>query len=105
VNMTQLDLFDNPQLSRRTDKATSHEAGDATRHKLGLYHERVMTALSYGDMTAREAGRFCHDQFGGDSETYRKRMAEMVREKLIEELPPRECSVTGKNATVYKRKN
>lgn len=101
--MTQLDLFDNPQLSRRTDKATSHESADATRHKLGWYHECVLLVVGQSSMTAREIARACSVRFGNDSETYRKRMAEMVREKLIEELPARTCSVTGKSATAYRR--
>lgn len=102
--MIQMDLFDNPQLSRHSDKPTSHEAGDGVRHKLGETHEKVLLVLSHMMLTAREIARSCVNRFGGDSETYRKRMKEMVRDGLIEELPPRECSVTGKNATVYKRK-
>ena len=101
--MVQMDLFDNPQLSRRTDKATSHEAGDVTRHKLGLLQQRCLDMLGDRSLTAAELGKRCELIYGGLSESYRKRMHELVREKLIEELPPRECSVTGKNATVYRR--
>lgn len=101
--MIQMDLFDNPQLSRRTDKPASHEAGESTRHKLSDTHQKVLWILNCHSMTAREIARRCVVGFGGDSETYRKRMKEMVRDGLIEELPPRECSVTGKNATVYRR--
>jgi hypothetical protein len=101
--MVQLDLFDNPQLSRRTDKSTSHEAGDGVRKLLGLKQQRCLFMLAGKQLTAMEVSQLCSDYYGGLVESYRKRLHELVREKLIEELPPRECSVTGKNATVYKR--
>lgn len=102
--MPQLDLFDNPQLSRRTDKPTSHEAGDGVRHKLGLLKQRCLFILNVHSLTAMEVSKRAADYYGGLADSYRKRFHEMVRDGLIEELPPRECSVTGKNATVYKRK-
>lgn len=102
--MPQLDLFDNPQLSRRTDKPTSHSAGESTRNKLGLLKKRCLWVINDRELTASEVAQEATQYYGGIAESYRKRMKEMVRDGLIEELPPRECSVTGKNATVYKRK-
>lgn len=104
--MPQLDLFDNPQLSRRTDKPTSHESADETRHKLGLLKTRCLFIMGASEcaLTAMEVSQEAAEYYGGIAESYRKRFHEMVRDGLIEELPPRECSVTGKNATVYKRK-
>jgi hypothetical protein len=102
--MIQMDLFDNPQLSRRTDKATSHESADSTRVKLGWYHQCVLLVVGESSMTAREIARACSVRFGNEAETYRKRMAEMVRGNVLEELTARVCTVTGKSATVYKRK-
>ena len=102
--MRQLDLYDNPQLSRRTDKPTSHEAGDGVRHKLNQLQQRCLDALGPWESTAMEVAMICVSSHGGMAESYRKRFHELVRDGLIEELPPRECSVTGKNATVYRRK-
>jgi hypothetical protein len=101
--MVQLDLFDQPQLSRRTDKPTSHESADSTRVKLGWYWSCILLVLDDSELTAREIGRKCAVRFGNDADTYRKRMAEMVRERLIEELPTRVCTITGKSVTGYRR--
>ena len=102
--MPQLDLFDNQQLSRRTDKPTSHAASDGVRQKLGLLKQRCVWILGSFELTAMEVAKRAADYYGGLADSYRKRFHELVRDGLIEELPPRECSVTGKNATVYKRK-
>ena len=99
----QLDLFDNPQLSRRTDKPTSHAAGDGVRSKLGLLKQRCLVVLGVHALTAMETAKLAADCYGGLADSYRKRFHELVRDGLIEELPARECSVTGKSATVYKR--
>jgi len=101
--MVQLDLFDNPQLSRRTDKATSHESADATRTKLGLLQQRCIFMLADKQLTAMEVATLCSDYYGGRDESYRKRMRELVRLSLIEELPARICTVTGSSATVYRK--
>jgi len=101
--MRQLDLYDEPQLSRRTDKATSHESADSTRVKLGLVQQRCLFMLADGELTASEIAKHCVDVYGGISESYRKRLKELVRAGEVIELTPRECWVTGKSATVYKR--
>ena len=101
--MVQLDLFDQPQLSRRTDKQTSHESADSTRVKLGLLQQRCLDMLADGELTASEIAKHCVDVYGGISESYRKRLKELVRGGEVIELAPRECWITGKNATVYKR--
>jgi hypothetical protein len=99
----QLDLFENPQLSRQTDPVTSHEAGDEIRPKLGIYHERCLSVLGNLELTARELAMRCVERFGGDSETYRKRMKELVDAKEITTRDPRRCSITGKSATIYRK--
>ena len=103
--MIQMDLFENPQLSRRTDKPTSHEAGESVRKSLGLKQQRCLFMLADKQLTATEIGQLCSEYFGGLADSYRKRMHELARAPLnkVEELPARKCSVTGKNATVYKR--
>ena len=101
--MVQMDLFDNPQLSRHSDKPTSHEAGDGVRQKLTQLQQRCLLMLGKLELTAIEVATACSGLYGGMAESYRKRMHELARDGHVTELPPRECSVTGKSATVYKR--
>lgn len=54
-------------------------------------------------LTAREIAQACVDARGGDFDTYRKRMAELVRSQTLTKCESRECSHTGKTATTYKR--
>lgn len=103
--MVQLDLFQpQPSLSRRTDKQTSHAAADETRQKLGLLQQRCLDQLGDDELTAAELAQRCASAYGGMAESYRKRMKELVRAGEIVELAPRTCSVSGKSATVYKRR-
>jgi hypothetical protein len=102
--MVQLDLFTpQPTLSRRTDKATSHESADSTRVKLGMLQQRCMFMLADKQLTAMEVATLCSDYYGKLAESYRKRFHELVRDGLIEELPARTCTVTGSSATVYRK--
>jgi hypothetical protein len=101
--MRQLDLYHEPAISRRTDPVTSHEAGDEIKPKLGLLHQRCLDALGTDQLTAAELAQRCASAYGGMAESYRKRMKELVRAGEIVELAARTCTVSGKNATVYRR--
>lgn len=103
--MRQLDLYNNPSLSRRTDKQTSHASADETRTKLGLLQQRCLEQLGDDELTAAELAQRCASAYGGMAESYRKRMKELVRAGYVEELEPRTCAVSHKNATVYRRTN
>jgi hypothetical protein len=105
----QQTLFDNANLHRKTDPETSQMAaaeivdtgklGKAQRRVLGYITRRCAMAV-----TAQEAAEACTVLFGGVSETYRKRVKELVKLGLIVECERRRCTVTGKVATTYRAK-
>lgn len=91
-------------LSRQTDPETSREAGERQRRNLNATQERVLSAVnSINHMTAQEIAQRTADMFGGLTDTYRKRIHELVAMKKLERRGVRKCSITGNNATVYAR--
>jgi hypothetical protein len=101
--MRQLDLYDNPAISRRTDPVTSHKGAASVATKLGMLHQRCLDALGTDQLTAAELAQRCASAYGGMSESYRKRMKELVDAKEITTRDPRRCSITGKSATIYRK--
>jgi hypothetical protein len=103
----QQTLFDNATLHRKTDPETSQMAAAEIVHsgKLGHAQRCMMCAFHlYPGATAQEAALRCVEWHGGMSETYRKRVKELVKLGLIVECERRRCTVTGKVATTYRAK-
>ena len=91
-------------LARPTDPATSHEAGQKTQRHLNATQERVLSVVnSINHMTAQEIAQRTADMYGGLTDTYRKRIHELVSMQSLERRGVRKCSITGNNATVYAR--
>jgi hypothetical protein len=104
--MNQRTLFDNANLHRKSDPETSQMAAAelVDMGKLGKA-QRVMLhyigSFAFG-RTAQESATHCALQHGGMTETYRKRVKELVKLGLIVECERRRCTVTGKVATTYR---
>jgi len=104
--MVQLDLFRDqkrkrqPPIARTSDPATSHDAakGVSTDSLQG----RCLAVLT-GEMTANEIGQAASRTFYGLPDSYRKRVHELVRKQLAIACGDRKCTVTGINATTYRR--
>lgn len=108
----QLNLFDTPPepaappaLARRSDPATSHEAAEHAGGRSKVMQDRCLAVLGrqIRSLTRREIEIAAYKQFGGDQQTYGKRMHELVRSGEVVECEKRLCSVTGHNATTYRR--
>lgn len=93
--MSQLDLFDNSNLSRTTDPETSKAAGVDVEPKLsGLRAEFVFRLRLLGrPATAQEVA--------DGVESIRKRAKECGRLGLVRVVGTKRCSITGKSATTY----
>jgi hypothetical protein len=108
--MNQPTLFDNdhpPRLHRRTDPATSVEGAKVAAITTGTARERMLSAIRYLERnrdypTANEAAARCVTLHGGERETYRKRVDELMRASKIEIGGSRACEVTGKRASTYR---
>lgn len=103
--MTQLDLFGEPdtretvkQLNARR-KSTSQQALEEV--PLGLKHNQVLSIVPREPSTANELANLAQLAYGGQAETYRKRVRELERLGLLVEGDTRQCSITGANATVF----
>ena len=93
-------------LARRTDPATSLEAGERTQRKLNETQQRALsvTFLAY-PRTAQEIGVAAAEKYGGLAETYRKRVGELLRLKRIQIVGVSQCTITGTKATTYQKVN
>ena len=108
--MTQLTFFDSASgkpLHRASDPETSVESAKETAVKLGNKQMRVLSVarIAVGPQTARELAREAQVRFGGEVETYRKRVRELEQSGLLEECQKRNCKVTGKSAATFKLHN
>jgi hypothetical protein len=108
MRQQQQTLFDNANLHRKTDPETSQMAAAelVDTGKLGKAQRAVLAGIrlsNYGH-TAQEAAKLSAAVYGGMTETYRKRVKELVKLGLIVECERRRCTVTGKVATTYRAK-
>lgn len=100
VTMTQLSLFDNLQIVRKSDPHPSLIAAVEIEPQLsGRRAEFVRCLKAIGKpSTANEIAAMAD---GMIRESVRKRAAECVRLGFVKEVGDRPCEVTGKLATVY----
>lgn len=99
--MRQTTIFDPPR-ARATDKHTSH-AGASTAN-IGKASQAFMDTLGERQMTALEVATEAFNRCAfGSVESVRKRSNELVSAGLLVECQPRKCSISGKQATTYKR--
>ena len=105
--MIQKTLFDQPQKRARSkDPDTSQEAAKAIDSKSGQLRTACLKILrgNCRAMTANEIAEEAVSSYGGDDQSYRKRMHELVRDGDAIESDKRPCTVTGKRAKTYKVK-
>ena len=105
--MNQLTLFDDaPQLARASDPPTSQAAAEDIRPKLSGLREAFVLALADlggGPATAREIGERAREMgLHRETESIRKRSAELEELRLIQVVEVRRCSVTNRPAEVWK---
>lgn len=62
-----------------------------------------MFAEANTPLTAREAAQLAVIRFGGEVESYRKRVHELRRKGVLEYVGSRRCDSTGKRASIYRR--
>ena len=88
-------------IARNSDPKTSHEA--AAELPRGKYKALALEQLQCSDepLTAAEVGMRCMRAHGGISESYRKRLGELVSDGWARTCDARICSVSKKNATTY----
>ena len=102
----QLTLFDvPPNITRKSDPQTSHQASKDIEPKLSSAQAamRMLIDRSTIPHTAQELAFECSRLFGGMAETYRKRAHELVLLNLAKECEARACEITGKMATTFWR--
>ena len=87
--------------SRRTDPATSGEGERHIKPKLGKLKVAVLTCADAVPRTARELAELAKSRFGGEVESYRKRVRELEGDGILSEKTARTCQHTGRNATTY----
>jgi hypothetical protein len=107
MTQQQQTLFDNASLHRKSDPETSQMAAAelVNTGKLGHAQYYMMCAFHrYPGATAQEAALRCVEWHDGMTETYRKRVKELVKRGRIVEGERRRCTVTGKVATTYRAK-
>ena len=105
--MNQLTLFDDqPQLARASDPPTSKAAAEDIRPKLSGLREAFVLALADlggGPATAREIGERAKEMgLVRETESARKRSAELERLNLIRVVDVRRCEYTNKLAETFK---
>lgn len=105
--MTQLSLFDDgPQLARQSDPVTSQAAAEEVRPKLHGLREVFLIALADlggGPATAREIGERAKEMgLVRETESVRKRSAELERLNLVQVVGVQRCRFTNKLAEAYR---
>lgn len=94
-------------LARRTDPLTSLQSAEQAAAELNKNQGIVLTVLqehlaaSSGSFTARELAELCRSIHGGEVETYRKRVRELVALGKMQEFGARTCAITGQKATAF----
>ena len=99
--MNQLPLLSYSPVARRSDPASSHQAAaEITRDGSRARQQRVVleTVLRNPDHTAFELTRFCEL----DRYQIQRRLSEMASTGLVEKGPARVCSITGRQAVVWR---
>jgi hypothetical protein len=108
TTMTQLSLFDiadEPAIARKSDPVTSHAAATEIRPILGKLQAAFLAALKDlgGTRTAREIGERAKEMgLVRETESVRKRSAELERLNLIRVVDVRRCEYTNKLAETFK---
>ena len=94
------------RISRKSDPITSQKSAAETEPKLGKYKAAILDvmAMTPHPMTAQEAARAAVFIYEGMTESYRKRMRELVEDGKVEESGERRCEVTGKSAMTFRVK-
>lgn len=107
--MTQLELFGDAifeKLARQDDPPTSKAAAEDIRPKLSGLREAFVLALADlggGPATAREIGERAKEMgLVRETESVRKRSAELERLNLIRVVDVRRCEYTNKLAETFK---
>ena len=106
----QRELFDESErpakLSRKSDPITSHQSAVDTEPQLTGLQSCCMVVLgrAVAPRTANEIASECVRQYGRLSESYRKRLHELVADRQAIECGERRCEVTGKNAMTFRAK-
>lgn len=107
--MTQLELFGDAifeKLARHDDPPTSKAAAEDIRPKLSGLREAFVLALADlggGPATAREIGERAKEMgLVRETESVRKRSAELERLNLIRVVDVRRCAYTNKLAETFK---
>ncbi len=90
---------------RRTDPDTSHIAAERITAIVGTAALRMLSEIAIANasdvcLTANEAAERCVNKWGGNHETYRKRIRD-IRHRLAE-VDVRNCNVTGHAAQTYR---
>ena len=103
--MNQPSLFElggyQPKRARDTDPATSQE-GAKHIGKSAAHHRKAMyLAFAAGRKTANEAAQECSTAYGGNQESYRKRVSELLRGGRIRVCDERRCYVTNRRCRVF----
>ena len=87
--------------SRATDPPTSHAGEEHILTRVGRIQAEVLAHADDHPRTARElAERAC---CGGEVESYRKRVRELVGLGRLVERPARTCQHTGRKAATFVR--
>lgn len=87
-------------LARRTDPATSHEAGQAIRSELPSEKARALRYVTtFPDQTAVELAEIAGDR---DVRRIHRRLTELVREDRVIVSGSRKCTHTGRRAQTYR---
>jgi hypothetical protein len=105
--MNQLTLFDRPaNIARKSDPITSHQSAAETEPQLNGFQSCCVTVLGRAitPRTANEIAAECVKRYGKMSESYRKRMHELVALGKAVECGERPCEVTGKSAMTFRVK-
>jgi len=105
--MIQKTLFDRPaQICRKSDPITSHQSAAETEPQLNGLQSCCMIVLgrAISPRTANEIADECVKRYGKMSESYRKRMHELVALGKAFECGERACEITGKAAMTFKAK-
>jgi hypothetical protein len=105
--MIQKTLFDRPaNICRKSDPITSRQSAAETEPELNGMQTLCMIVLgrAISPRTANEIAAECVKRYGKMSESYRKRMHELVALGKAVECGERACEVTGKAAMTFRAK-
>lgn len=105
--MNQLTLFgDEPTLARASDPVTSHVAAEEVKPRISQLQSAFLQALDDlggGPATAREIAERAKEMgLVRETESVRKRSAELERLNLIRVVDVRRCAYTNKLAESFK---